>query len=105
MTLDKVIEIKVKPPVYPFEQALNEGTHHSATCQLNQHIYIQFPVINGSLDLYSMLEDSTQRNEIVLTNRRKFPVNLNLIKHRPFSLLQTRTKGIPLGKGQELLKR
>ena len=78
MTLDKVIEIKVKPPVYPFEQVLNEGAHHSAASQLNQHICIQFPFIYCSLDLVcSRLEAVTQRNEIKLTNRRKFPVNLD----------------------------
>jgi len=77
MTLDKVIEVKVQPPVYSFEEALNEGAHHSAACQLNQHICIQLPAINCSLDLCTQLEDVTRRNEIFLTNRRKFPVNLD----------------------------
>jgi hypothetical protein len=106
MTFDKVIEIKVKPPVDPFEQALNEGAHHSAARQLDQHICIQFPVIDCSLHLCSGLEDVTQYIEAWLTNRKKFPVNLDSdLASTTIRLLRTRTRGIPREKEPELLKR
>jgi hypothetical protein len=57
MVLDKVIEGKIKPPIYPFEQALRERASHSAACQLDHRTSIQFPVIDGSLYLCSELED------------------------------------------------
>ena len=103
--LDELIEIKVKPSIHPFEQGLNEGAHHPAACQLNQHVHIQFPVIDCSLHLRLELEDVTRFNEISLTNRKKLPVNLDSDLASTIGLLRTRTKGIPQGEGLGLLKR
>jgi hypothetical protein len=40
MALDKVIKGKIKPSVCPLEQALNEGTRHSAAGEPNHHASI-----------------------------------------------------------------
>jgi len=56
MMLDKVVEGKVKPSVYPFKQALNEGACHTAACKPNHHIAIQFLIIDCCLNLCSGFE-------------------------------------------------
>jgi hypothetical protein len=56
MVLDKVIEGKVKPSVYPFKQALNEGACNTAACKSNHHTAIQFLIFDRRLYLCSGLE-------------------------------------------------
>jgi hypothetical protein len=36
MMLDMLIEIKVQPPIHPFEQSLDEGAYRATASQFNQ---------------------------------------------------------------------
>jgi len=52
MELDKAVEGKVKPSVYPFKQAPNGGASNTAACKSNYHTAILFMITGSSCHLF-----------------------------------------------------